>query len=359
LVACRGRQGVPGRALNTNAGKPDLIDERLPHRATGRLRAGLLLAGLASLALPAGAAAAGAISRQAEAVRRLEVQIAGLDARYAQASAAYEGARSRLQTVRESIRKNTADLAQARKDFVFAQDQLAKRVSAAYRQPRPSGLEVLLRSSSLSEAINRVGLMERVQRQDGNLIKTIAATRERMRKARVQLVADQKSAKRESTEARIRLGEVRTVRNAQRGALLAARRQLGVMIAAEAQRRANSARLASLRAAQRRVVQRVGAAPAPGNPAPPPAVVPASGGGGGGDAGAALDKIAQCESGGNPTAVSPSGLYRGKYQFDPQTWQNLGGQGSDPATAPEAEQDRVAGILYGQRGASPWPVCGR
>ena len=76
-----------------------------------------------------------------------------------------------------------------------------------------------------------------------------------------------------------------------------------------------------------------------------------------GDAGAALEKIAQCESGGNPAAVSADGQYRGKYQFDRATWERLGGTG-DPAAAPEAEQDRVAAKLYAERGAAPWPVCG-
>jgi peptidoglycan hydrolase-like protein with peptidoglycan-binding domain len=71
-----------------------------------------------------------------------------------------------------------------------------------------------------------------------------------------------------------------------------------------------------------------------------------------------LQKIAQCESGGDPTAVSASGTYRGKYQFSRETWQELGGSG-DPADASEAEQDRLAAKLYAQRGASPWPVCGR
>ena len=75
------------------------------------------------------------------------------------------------------------------------------------------------------------------------------------------------------------------------------------------------------------------------------------------DAGAALEKIAQCESGGNPAAVSADGQYRGKYQFDRATWERLGGTG-DPAAAPEAEQDRVAAKLYAERGAAPWPVCG-
>jgi soluble lytic murein transglycosylase-like protein len=71
-----------------------------------------------------------------------------------------------------------------------------------------------------------------------------------------------------------------------------------------------------------------------------------------------LDQIAQCESGGNPRAVSPDGLYRGKYQFHPDTWRRLGGRGTDPAAAPEAEQDRVAALLYAREGAAPWPICG-
>ena len=70
-----------------------------------------------------------------------------------------------------------------------------------------------------------------------------------------------------------------------------------------------------------------------------------------------LASIAACESGGNPGAVGGGGTYRGKYQFDQQTWSSVGGSG-DPASAPEAEQDKRAAMLYAQRGASAWPVCG-
>ena len=70
-----------------------------------------------------------------------------------------------------------------------------------------------------------------------------------------------------------------------------------------------------------------------------------------------LASIAACESGGNPGAVGGGGAYRGKYQFDQQTWNSVGGSG-DPASAPEAEQDQRAAMLYAQRGASAWPVCG-
>jgi len=76
-----------------------------------------------------------------------------------------------------------------------------------------------------------------------------------------------------------------------------------------------------------------------------------------GSASATLARIGQCESGGDPTAVSADGQYRGKYQFDRATWERMGGSG-DPAQAGEAEQDRIAAKLLAQRGTSPWPVCG-
>jgi peptidoglycan hydrolase-like protein with peptidoglycan-binding domain len=72
--------------------------------------------------------------------------------------------------------------------------------------------------------------------------------------------------------------------------------------------------------------------------------------------GGVLARIAQCESGGNPAAVSASGRYRGKYQFDLATWRRMGGAG-DPAQASEAEQDRIAAALYAQAGTAPWPNC--
>jgi peptidoglycan hydrolase-like protein with peptidoglycan-binding domain len=77
-----------------------------------------------------------------------------------------------------------------------------------------------------------------------------------------------------------------------------------------------------------------------------------------GDASAALAKIAACESGGDPTAISADGVYRGKYQFTRSTWAQMGGSG-DPAAAPESEQDARAAQLYAAQGTAPWPVCGK
>jgi hypothetical protein len=71
-----------------------------------------------------------------------------------------------------------------------------------------------------------------------------------------------------------------------------------------------------------------------------------------------LDAIAECESHGDPAAVSSDGSYRGKYQFHRGTWASVGGEG-DPIRASEPEQDRRAALLIKRSGgASPWPVCG-
>jgi len=70
----------------------------------------------------------------------------------------------------------------------------------------------------------------------------------------------------------------------------------------------------------------------------------------------ALRRIAECESGGNPKALSPGGTYRGKYQFSRDTWRGLGGKG-DPAAAPESVQDRMALRLYRRSGTAAWPSC--
>jgi hypothetical protein len=72
---------------------------------------------------------------------------------------------------------------------------------------------------------------------------------------------------------------------------------------------------------------------------------------------AKLNRIARCESHGNPRAVNSTGTYRGKYQMSMRTWRVAGGHG-DPAAAPEWEQDRRAGIIMRRFGVGQWPVCG-
>jgi peptidoglycan hydrolase CwlO-like protein len=307
---------------------------------------------LGLLAPTVAAAATSAIARQAERLRSLEVEVSRADASFNAASAEYRAATARLSQVRSRIRSNTAKLAEARADYKTAQAVLASRLSSVYRQPQPSGFALLIQSASVSDALGRIDFMERLQTRDGHVVRAVARARERIRATRKELLDDQVAAKRDTEITRTRVAEIRAIRAARQRALIGVRTQLVAMIAAER----NAQRLRALQAARQRVAVRIsrsGAAPTPtpvagGAGTPAPAInIPSE-----------LAKIAQCESGGNPAAVSGSGTYRGKYQFDTETWKAVGGSG-DPAAASEDEQDRRAAILYGQRGAAPWPVCGR
>ncbi len=67
--------------------------------------------------------------------------------------------------------------------------------------------------------------------------------------------------------------------------------------------------------------------------------------------------LRNCESHGD-YANKNNPLYRGAYQFSFSTWGNYGGY-YDPADAPPAVQDAKAQATYNERGAAPWPICGR
>lgn len=70
--------------------------------------------------------------------------------------------------------------------------------------------------------------------------------------------------------------------------------------------------------------------------------------------------LAQCESGGDPTAVNSVGGYYGLYQFSVTTWESVGGSGL-PSEASPGEQTSRAQALYDTvdgNWQSQWPQCG-
>ena len=78
-----------------------------------------------------------------------------------------------------------------------------------------------------------------------------------------------------------------------------------------------------------------------------------------------LNRLRMCESTDNYQALSATGLYRGGYQFDFRTWNDVASRhfpwlvGVDPAWAEPYWQDAMARALFSERGRQPWPVCGR
>jgi len=95
-----------------------------------------------------------------------------------------------------------------------------------------------------------------------------------------------------------------------------------------------------------------------GVPDPPPSTTP------GDPSEEDLAALRACEAGGDYSAVSYGGWYRGAYQFNQETWDSVASRwnpslvGVDPAMTSPADQDAMARALYRERGWAPWPTCG-
>lgn len=363
---------------------------RGPASARQRLWAALALglaiaatfAAAALLAPTGGAQATVQIDAERAAIRALEEELVQIDDAAGAAADAAATARGRVAELKAAIRANTADLKAARAAHAVAQDQLADRLRALYVERAPSFAEILVSSGSLSGAVDTHETLDLVRQQDQALVSGIEESQAALAAARRGLTAARERSRREAEEATRQLAELERLQGARRAILGQARTRLEGLIVEE---QARQERLAALARAQREAEAAFRARAAAPSTAPSAAGTPspagATSGGGPAPTGAPvsagavapapapapapsgsppeghLERIAQCESGGNPRAVSPGGQYRGKYQFHPDTWAAVGGSG-DPAAAPEAEQDLRAGALYGQRGASPWPICG-
>lgn len=300
-----------------------------------------------------------ALDATRERIRALEAEVQRIDASAAEAADAHAAAVGRAERLRERIAETSAALAEARRAHAVSVQRLSDRVVALYRTGEPSLMEIVLSSGDLSDALDARRALEQIGVHDRRIVEQLEGTRERLAGLRAELEASRAGVEASVAETADRLADLRGLIADRRAVLDDARGQLDRLISAEARRqdaaaaraRAAAAAAAGERRAERDLLRRASPAPAPvASPAPEPTAAPAG-------AAEHLERIAQCESGGNPRAVSASGLYRGKYQFAIATWQGLGGVG-DPAAAPEAEQDRLALLLYSRSGPAPWPVCG-
>jgi len=337
----------------------------------GSLRTALLAfaaLGLAATSLAVGvlagraAPAADVLDAQRSQVRELEAEVATIDGRAGAAADAHAAAVARADGLRDRIAETTAAIDQAEAARRQAVARLGERLRAIYASDPPTLAEIILTSGSLTEAVDAQRALESVGRNDAGVIEGLRTAKARLGALRAELVESRAEAEAAVAASEARMQELETLIADRRQALAAAREQVRGTVR---RRAAAAADPSAERALRRRAADPSPAAAAPAQPsvaaapasAPDPAPAPQSGPAPPADVASHLARIAQCESGGNPRAVSASGQYRGKYQFDQGTWEANGGTG-DPAAAPEAEQDRVAAALYAARGPAPWPVCG-
>ena len=213
---------------------------RMPHR---------FIALAAAVALAAAAVVAGgqSISGKREEVRRLETELAELDARAGAAAAAHNAALERLQALRQRIATTRRQIVDAKRDAAEARQTLSKRLVAVYVTPEPDLTELVLRSGSLSDAMDARELLNRVAQVDAGTVAAVRRRRARLGALRAELGEARVRADREAEQRRERRDEILRLTAARRQVLSGAQAELRRLVAEE-QRRQRA--LALLRQAQ-------------------------------------------------------------------------------------------------------------
>ena len=152
------------------------------HRVTQRVKRGVGL-GVAVLAVffyvaPAARAEPASIVFKKQEAGQVLQQVQQLDSSLSHAIDAYNLANSRLAQINGDLATNRRQYKYARTQLRKAQLILQNRVVALYKSPtQASTLDVVLGSTSLSDAIDGVDTANRVQDQDTTVMKRVARYR--------------------------------------------------------------------------------------------------------------------------------------------------------------------------------------
>jgi cell wall-associated NlpC family hydrolase len=135
-----------------------------------------------------------AVREQRAEVARIQSQLEAIDREAEQASEAYNGARWRLGEAEDRIARNTRLIATSTANLASARRVLADRLRSIYATPPPSVVQVVLDSGSITGAVDSVELVQRIGDKDGAIVAGIKQDLGRLKEARVELVADRRTA---------------------------------------------------------------------------------------------------------------------------------------------------------------------
>jgi hypothetical protein len=304
----------------------------------------IALVALAGLTLSSAAAAVPGADDARSRIRVLEQRVIDANRALPGVRRAEAAAGLRLERARTRLASVERRLDQRASAHRAGQAILARRLREIYRaDDRDPLVTALLSTDGLAALASERAGTERIAREDASLVARLRADRRAAAVLESARGRDVTAAERARDDAAARRAEVEGLRQSRAGALREARRTLARIEARE--RRASSRRARAAAAAASPGASTAGSPRRGRWPAVP-----------GGPSAAVLDRIAQCESGGNPRAIGGGGMFRGKYQFMQSTWDAMGGTG-DPAQASEAEQDYRAAVLFVRWGPGQWPVC--
>lgn len=211
---------------------------------------------------PSAASSAPSIGELRAQVTRIQAEVAGIDTQVEAAAEAYNGAVYRLDQIQSRIRSNGEALRRAKRDLARAREVLGARLRAAYMQPPPSRIQLILSSRSVSSFLGGAEALERASSQDAAIVRGVQALRRRTVVARRELLADQNRANDEVAGRQRQRDVVTALLNQRQAVLSGAKGRLGKLL--EAQRARERAAAA---AARKQALERVRATQGPGGTA--------------------------------------------------------------------------------------------
>ena len=140
------------------------------------------------LLLAVGSASAQTITSKRQQAEAILAQVQSMQGDLEQAGNAYYNATVQLRGIDQDLASNARHLAAAKKSLVVAQGRIAQRLRDLYVNGQgDSTLEVILGSSSLDEIIARLDAVERVSKQDAQILRTVKEYRKEVETRRANL----------------------------------------------------------------------------------------------------------------------------------------------------------------------------
>ena len=136
-----------------------------------------------------------AISKAKSQAEALRAQIDELDAQVEAAVEEYNTANAKLEQTQAAARDNEKRLVVVQADLDEARTRLSSRIVEIYKEGHLGVLDTLVGSASFSDLINRLNLMERLSKQDSELVAQVTAYQQEVTTRKAELaeqIADQK-----------------------------------------------------------------------------------------------------------------------------------------------------------------------
>jgi peptidoglycan DL-endopeptidase CwlO len=145
----------------------------------------------AGLLLAVGSASGQTITSKRQQAEAIVAQVNGMQADLEKTIESWNAANIQLSNIDADLASNTKHLAAAKKSLVVAQARIAQRLRDLYVNGQgDSTLEVILGSSSLDEIITRLDAVQRVSKQDAQILRTVKEYRKEVETRRASLQQD-------------------------------------------------------------------------------------------------------------------------------------------------------------------------